>query len=202
MQNNDSEYFHVSINDRRVCQLVLNADLFCFQRRLCSKSQRNIMILEPFLVQKRVSDEFDRYFRGNKHKFKITDEEYLDRILQVPELCGEILELAGFLFHKILLKPDVYTNFKDSGYTIKLFATCLYFVQKWHLDQEFCNEDICKVLGLEINSISYKELFLYTQILKFEFKIDEESLGEFKDFLQIIPKTIENLKLSQKLAFY
>lgn len=200
MQNQDSNFSHVSFNDNRVYLLIQNAGLFSLQRKICSSSQRDIRAPKQAMIQEQTIQEFDRYFRGEKHRSKITVEEYLDRILQVPELCGDILELAGYLFYKILLKPDVYKNFIDSEYTIKLFATCIFFVQKWHLDQEFCNEDICKVLGLQINSISYKELFLYNEILNFDIKIDEEKLEEFKCFLQTLPETIKILRLSRKLT--
>ena len=176
--------------EKLICDLVINSSLLSKQRNFQFCSEKNIGTKIP---NNEIIREFDRLFRGDNIKEKVTIEEYLHRILFQPGLRDQVFLYAGYLFYKILLTPGIYTDFEESEYKFKLFATCIYIAQKYHLDNNYRCKDVGKVLGLKPRSINEKELFIYFRIFRCELGLKEKSIQNFKAILKSLPIRLQNL---------
>ena len=131
-------------------------------------------------VDQALREEFDQLFNGQSLKNKISIEEYLERIQKVELLNGIVFQIASYLFFRIISIPGLFKNFKESNYAIKLFGTCIYTAQKFHLDIQFSPHDIGKLVGLKTRSLNQKEIFIVAKLLKFDIKITKEQIIEFR----------------------
>ena len=186
-----------------IYEMVKNSGRLATQRVMNLQSQRNVIINQSNPENKSNSEiikKFDELFNGSKISEPISIDSFLDRISRIEQLSNVVFLISGYLFYQIIITPEIFKNFKESSYSIKLFATCVYLAQKYHLDTQFHPNDMGKLLGLKPKSLNEKELFLYEKIFKFDLRISPKNLKRFKILLRGLPIRILQLEAGEQLS--
>ena len=179
-------------------KMVENAGMLSTQRVLNLKSKKNIPYPKMFNGKKKkcqlLSEKFDELFNGRNLKNPISSDYFLERISQVKGLDKIAFLIAGYLFFRVIMIPDLFRDFEENSYNIKVFATCIYLAQKYYLDIHYHSKDMGKLLGLKRKSLNKKEIFLFEHAFGFDLKINKRHLTDFKTWLRNLNNLLEQLE--------
>ena len=120
--------------------------------------------------------------------------DYIKRLLKFGKMEFSVFVMSAWLFYRIIAqtKFEKSPNFKK--YSLKLYAACIFFSQKFIMDKTWKLKKFSKVLGFPYKTLEKMEVSLIS-LLNFDYFFDNKKMIYAKELLDNIPSYLKNTNL-------